>query len=162
MGSDGALGGSKVILIGSGIQAYLGPKTRACTFSLLIDRHSMIDLDKPLPLPLPLTTLSPSLSLSLFPLSSHLTSPPPSPPQPSVSLNPGVDRFAFSVVWELDKCGTVISQWAGRSLICSCAKLTYPMVQKVHSLKPCSGPRQWACIAFVTAFNSTTRVDDRG
>ena len=47
------------------------------------------------------------------------------------SLNPGVERFAFSVVWELDDQGKILSQWAGRSLICSCAKLTYNMVQEV-------------------------------
>ncbi|GAX84362.1 hypothetical protein CEUSTIGMA_g11784.t1 [Chlamydomonas eustigma] len=47
------------------------------------------------------------------------------------SLNPGVERFAFSVVWELDPQGVVLSQWFGRSLICSCAKLTYPIVQQM-------------------------------
>jgi len=45
------------------------------------------------------------------------------------SLNPGVERFAFSVVWDLDADGNIRSQWAGRSVICSCAKLAYPMVQ---------------------------------
>ena len=62
------------------------------------------------------------------------TAPPPPllPPHSPCSLNPGVDRFAFSVVWELDPTGAVVSQWAGRSLICSCAKLTYPMVQQVR------------------------------
>eukprot|EP00955_Chlamydomonas_euryale_P029378 309822-Chlamydomonas_euryale.AAC.2 len=46
------------------------------------------------------------------------------------SLNPGVERFAFSVEWELNAAtGAVLSMWAGRSVICSCAKLAYPMVQ---------------------------------
>lgn len=38
-------------------------------------------------------------------------------------------RLAFSVVWDLDADGKILSQWAGRSVICSCAKLAYPMVQ---------------------------------
>mmetsp|Transcript_30979 Transcript_30979/g.79024 ORF Transcript_30979/g.79024 Transcript_30979/m.79024 type:complete len:1166 (-) Transcript_30979:319-3816(-) len=45
------------------------------------------------------------------------------------SLNPGVDRFAFSVEWELDEAGVIHEQWAGRSIIRSRAKLAYPMVQ---------------------------------
>jgi DIS3-like exonuclease 2 len=46
------------------------------------------------------------------------------------SLNPGVERFAFSVEWELEEAtGKVLSTWAGRSVIRSCAKLSYNMVQ---------------------------------
>jgi DIS3-like exonuclease 2 len=30
------------------------------------------------------------------------------------SLNPGEERFAFSLVWELDEDGNVLSEWAGR------------------------------------------------
>ncbi|KAG2425885.1 hypothetical protein HYH02_014948 [Chlamydomonas schloesseri] len=45
------------------------------------------------------------------------------------SLNPGVERFAFSVEWELDDKGAIKSTWFGRSVIRSCAKLSYPLVQ---------------------------------
>jgi DIS3-like exonuclease 2 len=48
------------------------------------------------------------------------------------SLNPGVDRFAFSVEWELDEQGVIHDQWFGKSVIRSCAKLAYPMVQVRH------------------------------
>lgn len=62
-----------------------------------------------------------------------LTSPLPFLPVSHTfhSLNPGVERFAFSVVWDLDANGQILSQWAGRSLIRSCGKLTYPMVQQM-------------------------------
>jgi exoribonuclease R len=47
------------------------------------------------------------------------------------SLNPGVDRLAFSIEFELDEQGRVVQQWAGRSIIRSRAKLAYPMVQQM-------------------------------
>jgi DIS3-like exonuclease 2 len=61
------------------------------------------------------------------------------------SLNPGVDRLAFSIVWELDEQGKVVGEtWAGRSVICSCGKLAYPMVQAMiegeYSAKPGEEP----------------------
>ena len=45
------------------------------------------------------------------------------------SLNPGVDRLAFSVVWEMSDEGDVLAQWAGRTVIRSCAKLAYGHAQ---------------------------------
>jgi hypothetical protein len=30
------------------------------------------------------------------------------------SLNPGEERFAFSIIWELDEDGNVLEEWAGR------------------------------------------------
>ena len=47
------------------------------------------------------------------------------------SLNPGEDRLAFSVEWELDSSGEVVSEWMGRSVIRSCCKLTYGMAQRM-------------------------------
>lgn len=47
------------------------------------------------------------------------------------SLNPGVDRFAFSIEWELSPEGEVLSEWVGRSVICSCAKLAYSHAQSM-------------------------------
>ena len=45
------------------------------------------------------------------------------------SLNPGVDRFSFSVVWVMDKQGKVHNTKFGKSLISSCAKLHYAHAQ---------------------------------
>lgn len=47
------------------------------------------------------------------------------------SLNPGVDRLAFSVVWELTPEGEIKRQWFGRSVINSAGKLAYGHAQKV-------------------------------
>jgi exoribonuclease R len=33
------------------------------------------------------------------------------------SLNMGVDRYAFSVVWKLDKEGNILNEWFGRTII---------------------------------------------
>lgn len=45
------------------------------------------------------------------------------------SLNPDVERLAFSVVWTLTKEGEVKNEWFGRSVIRSCAKLSYDHAQ---------------------------------
>lgn len=45
------------------------------------------------------------------------------------SLNPGADRLGFSVMWEISPAGDVTSQWIGRTVIRSCAKLTYDHAQ---------------------------------
>jgi DIS3-like exonuclease 2 len=45
------------------------------------------------------------------------------------SLNPGVDRLAFSVVWDISTSGQILDQWIGRTVINSCAKLTYEHAQ---------------------------------
>lgn len=45
------------------------------------------------------------------------------------SLNPGVDRLAFSIVWNINPAGEIIDQWIGRTMIKSCAKLTYAHAQ---------------------------------
>eukprot|EP00658_Telonema_sp_P-2_P048691 TRINITY_DN37024_c0_g2_i1.p1 TRINITY_DN37024_c0_g2~~TRINITY_DN37024_c0_g2_i1.p1 ORF type:complete len:769 (-),score=165.92 TRINITY_DN37024_c0_g2_i1:138-2444(-) len=47
------------------------------------------------------------------------------------SLNPDVDRCAFSVIWELDPAGQVLDEWFGRTLIRSCWKGAYPLAQSV-------------------------------
>jgi VacB/RNase II family 3'-5' exoribonuclease len=47
------------------------------------------------------------------------------------SLNPKVDRFAFSVMWDLDEQGNIIgNEWIGRTIIRSCVKLSYTDAQK--------------------------------
>jgi DIS3-like exonuclease 2 len=47
------------------------------------------------------------------------------------SLNPGVDRLAFSIIWEMDSTGEIQSTWTGKTIICSCGKLSYPQVQEL-------------------------------
>ncbi|ORY94051.1 hypothetical protein BCR43DRAFT_443784 [Syncephalastrum racemosum] len=47
------------------------------------------------------------------------------------SLNPGVERLAFSVIWKMDSEGNVLDTWFGRSIIKSCAKLAYDDAQNV-------------------------------
>ena len=46
-------------------------------------------------------------------------------------MSAGVDRLAFSVIWELDEQGLVLDQWAGRTVIRSCVKLAYHHAQKM-------------------------------
>lgn len=47
------------------------------------------------------------------------------------SLNPGEDRLAFSVVWELSPSGEVLGEWFGRTVIRSCVKLSYEHAQSM-------------------------------
>ncbi|KAG1472691.1 hypothetical protein G6F56_001389 [Rhizopus delemar] len=47
------------------------------------------------------------------------------------SLNPGVDRLAFSVLWIMDKTGEIKKTWYGRTIIRSRAKLAYEHAQEV-------------------------------
>ncbi|KAG6537344.1 DIS3-like exonuclease 2 isoform X1 [Zingiber officinale] len=44
------------------------------------------------------------------------------------SLLPGLDRLAFSIIWEIDDSGSIMQHWIGRSVICSCCKLSYDNV----------------------------------
>ena len=50
-----------------------------------------------------------------------------------VSLNPGVDRLAFSVIWDIDPRGSIVNRWIGRTIIFSCCKLSYDLVQDLIS-----------------------------
>lgn len=47
------------------------------------------------------------------------------------SLNPAVDRLAFSVMWEISGEGKVVSEWFGRTVINSCCKLSYEQAQSL-------------------------------
>lgn len=47
------------------------------------------------------------------------------------SLNPKIDRFAFSVMWDLDGEGNILgNEWIGRTIMRSCVKLSYLDAQK--------------------------------
>ncbi|KAI9486448.1 MAG: hypothetical protein EXX96DRAFT_473668 [Benjaminiella poitrasii] len=47
------------------------------------------------------------------------------------SLNPGVERLAFSVIWKMDSKGNINDTWFGKTVIKSCAKLAYDDAQQV-------------------------------
>lgn len=47
------------------------------------------------------------------------------------SLNPGVDRLAFSIFWELNNSGEVLDRWICRTVIRSCCKLSYELAQDI-------------------------------
>ncbi|XP_029471341.1 DIS3-like exonuclease 2 isoform X2 [Rhinatrema bivittatum] len=47
------------------------------------------------------------------------------------SLNPMTDRLTFSVIWKLTPAGKILDEWFGRSIICSCVKLTYDHAQSM-------------------------------
>ena len=49
------------------------------------------------------------------------------------SLNPGVDRLAFSCIWRMTREGDLVGDapWVGRTVIRSCAKLDYGTAQKL-------------------------------
>ncbi|CAH1240354.1 DIS3L2 [Branchiostoma lanceolatum] len=47
------------------------------------------------------------------------------------SLNPDEERLAFSVIWKLTETGDVLDEWFGRTIIRSCAKLSYDHAQTI-------------------------------
>ncbi|MCL7030648.1 hypothetical protein MKW94_010513 [Papaver nudicaule] len=47
------------------------------------------------------------------------------------SLNPGVDRFTFSIICDINLSGNVVHRWLGRTVIHSCCKLSYQHAQDI-------------------------------
>uniref|UniRef100_A0A670ZGV3 DIS3-like exonuclease 2 n=1 Tax=Pseudonaja textilis TaxID=8673 RepID=A0A670ZGV3_PSETE len=47
------------------------------------------------------------------------------------SLNPMTDRLTFSVIWKLSPQGKILDEWFGRTVIQSCAKLSYDHAQSM-------------------------------
>uniref|UniRef100_A0A669PTB3 DIS3-like exonuclease 2 n=1 Tax=Phasianus colchicus TaxID=9054 RepID=A0A669PTB3_PHACC len=47
------------------------------------------------------------------------------------SLNPMRDRLTFSVMWKVTPKGKILDEWFGRTVICSCAKLSYDHAQSM-------------------------------
>jgi DIS3-like exonuclease 2 len=58
------------------------------------------------------------------------------------SLNPRLDRFAFSVEWELTPKGDIVSQWIGKSMIRTCCRLAYEDAQLVIDSGTIEDPKQ--------------------
>ncbi|KAL2624039.1 hypothetical protein R1flu_008284 [Riccia fluitans] len=72
-----------------------------------------------------------SRSTSVYLIQRVLPMLPPLLCEELCSLNPGVDRLAFSVTWTVDSSGIIRDQWIGRTIIRSCAKLTYGHAQEM-------------------------------
>ncbi|ELW71642.1 DIS3-like exonuclease 2 [Tupaia chinensis] len=47
------------------------------------------------------------------------------------SLNPMTDKLTFSVIWKLTPEGKILAEWFGRTIIDSCAKLSYKLAQSM-------------------------------
>ncbi|KAH0938673.1 LOW QUALITY PROTEIN: hypothetical protein HID58_006134 [Brassica napus] len=69
------------------------------------------------------------------------------------SLNPGVDRLAFSIFLDLNREGVVTDRWIGRTVIKSCCKLSYDHAQDIidekhdvaaNSRPALHGPFEWS------------------
>ncbi|KAJ9567030.1 hypothetical protein OSB04_002996 [Centaurea solstitialis] len=47
------------------------------------------------------------------------------------SLSPGVERLAFSIIWDINLGGEVLDRWIGRTVVQSCCKLSYEHAQEI-------------------------------
>lgn len=70
-------------------------------------------------------------STSVYLLRGKLPMLPPLLSENVGSLNPGVDRLAFSVLWDINLNGDIMDQWIGRTVIRSCCKLSYENAQDI-------------------------------
>ncbi|XP_054556141.1 DIS3-like exonuclease 2 isoform X4 [Talpa occidentalis] len=52
------------------------------------------------------------------------------------SLNPMTDKLTFSVIWTLTPEGKILDEWFGRTVICSCTKLSYEHAQSMIESPP--------------------------
>uniref|UniRef100_A0A7N0TLZ8 DIS3-like exonuclease 2 n=1 Tax=Kalanchoe fedtschenkoi TaxID=63787 RepID=A0A7N0TLZ8_KALFE len=72
---------------------------------------------------------------SVYMLQWKLPMLPPLLSEDIVSLNPGVDRLAFSIFWEISPDGVIFNWWIGRTVIHSCCKLSYALAQDIIDLE---------------------------
>ncbi|CAH8313023.1 unnamed protein product [Eruca vesicaria subsp. sativa] len=70
-------------------------------------------------------------STSVYMLRRKIPMLPPSLSDNVGSLNPGVDRLAFSIFLDLNWEGVVTDRWIGRTVIRSCCKLSYDHAQDI-------------------------------
>ncbi|XP_008802209.2 DIS3-like exonuclease 2 isoform X1 [Phoenix dactylifera] len=70
-------------------------------------------------------------STSVYILQHKLPMLPPKLSEEVGSLIPGADRLAFSIIWDIDCFGNIRDRWIGRSIIQSCCKLSYDLVQDI-------------------------------
>lgn len=70
-------------------------------------------------------------STSVYLLLRKLPMLPPMLSDNLASLNTGVDRLAFSIIWDMNSEGEVLEHWIGRTIIRSCCKLSYEHAQDI-------------------------------
>ncbi|XP_048332455.2 DIS3-like exonuclease 2 isoform X2 [Ziziphus jujuba] len=70
-------------------------------------------------------------STSVHMLQKKLPMLPPLLSENIGSLNPGVDRLAFSIFLDINPAGDITDQWIGRTVIRSCCKLSYELAQDI-------------------------------
>lgn len=70
-------------------------------------------------------------STSVYLLRRKLPMLPPLLSENLGSLNPGVERLAFSIFWDINLSGEVLDRWIGRTIMRSCCKLSYEHAQDI-------------------------------
>lgn len=70
-------------------------------------------------------------STSVYMLRRKIPMLPPLLSENLGSLNPGVDRLAFSIFWDFNSSGNVVDRWIDRTVIQSCCKLSYEHAQGI-------------------------------
>lgn len=70
-------------------------------------------------------------STSVYMVQHKLSMLPEELSQGCATLSPGLDRLTMSVIWDVDSSGNILDRWIGRSVIFSCCKLSYDLVQDV-------------------------------
>ncbi|KAG6422796.1 hypothetical protein SASPL_113177 [Salvia splendens] len=70
-------------------------------------------------------------STSVYLLLRKLPMLPPKLLDDVASLNPGVDRLSFSIIWDMNSSGEILEHWIGRTIIRSCCKLSYEHAQEI-------------------------------
>lgn len=70
-------------------------------------------------------------STSIYMLQRKLPMLPPLLSEHLGSLNPGVERLALSIFWDVSVSGDVLDRWVGRTVIRSCCKLSYEHAQDI-------------------------------
>lgn len=70
-------------------------------------------------------------STSVYLLQHKIPMLPPLLSEDLVSLLPGVDRLAVSIVWDINLAGNIVNRWIGHTVIRSCCKLSYEHAQGI-------------------------------
>ncbi|CAN6583898.1 unnamed protein product [Malus baccata var. baccata] len=79
----------------------------------------------------PLDEEAQSRSTSVYMSQRKLPMLPPLLSENIGSLNPGVERLAFSIFLDINYVGDVVDRWIGRTVIRSCCKLSYEHAQEI-------------------------------
>lgn len=85
-------------------------------------------------------------STSVYMLRRKIPMLPPSLSDNVGSLNPGVDRLAFSIFLDLNREGVVTDRWIGRTVIKSCCKLSYDHAQDIIDEKHDVAANSWPAL----------------